>query len=78
MIPCHTCNGTGRIQMSAHLAKVLRSVGRGNNTAPKIALDLQHKGRSPTSINNALEDLRRLWFVTRTKMKGNAWSYQSV
>lgn len=74
-IPCSKCGGTGCVQLPPRMLHVLKMVGEGHDTAPK--LHAFEDDVTITAINNRLEDLRNLGLLARRK-SGKTWIYSLV
>ena len=74
-IKCPRCEGAGEIELSEDLMKTLKALNKPA-TADKISEVLGWCGHT-TAINNRLEDLRALGFVSRTRI-GRCWLYSKV
>ena len=69
-IPCSCCDGTGQVGLPAILLRVLELVQEGHRSARDIYTVLKEEGVDvkQTAINNRLEYLRQLGFLTRQKV----------
>ena len=65
-IPCICCNGTGEVNLPGILLRVLELVQEGQQTAKDIYAVLKEEGADlkQTAINNRLEDLRQMGFLS--------------
>lgn len=74
-VPCWHCNGSGRVLLSDELLETLEAL-KTRKTASARDLFLTLKlNCHPTAMNNRLEDLRGLGFLTR-KRDGKRWLYR--
>lgn len=73
-VPCPTCKGKSTIDMSPRLRETFALFPRGKRLTSADVHTLLESGSSTNSVNNRLEDLRKLGFLDR-KRTGKYWSY---
>jgi len=75
IIECHRCHGKGQVEMSDELFETLKAVGK-ESTVDNVLTKLKWRGH-PTAINNRLEELRALGFLSRVRI-GRQWQYSTA
>lgn len=79
-MPCSKCDGCGSSPLQPELQVTLDLLRReGPLTSPGVYQFLVTDDHaSETWVNNRLETLRRLGFVTRKKVNARTWLYSAV
>lgn len=74
LVPCLCCNGSGKMQLPSSLWDTLLALKRRRNAHAAELLPFINDEVDATAINNRLERLRALGFVTRRK-RSKFWIY---
>lgn len=74
-IQCSCCAGAGTVKLPQPLYRVIVAVREGHQTASEIYEALGESTVKVTSINNRLEDLRAMGFLTRKKRDQKTFEY---
>jgi translation initiation factor 2 beta subunit (eIF-2beta)/eIF-5 len=77
VIKCSRCCGQGKIPMPMHLVETLLVVKENNGGVAETIRFLLNKNFTTNAVNNRLEKLRALGFVTRRR-QGKFYRYQAV